>query len=139
MYDWRVGVIEDGLEQEAYIAEEMGLHPECRFSYRPMSPEEFESFDDKVSKESPGRSRAMVGKLLSDKIRKWSLVNSKGLPVAITEYSCRSLRAILQMKIYQIVTGVRATDIDPMHGAAEDKQDFKPLEELAGAGEKLGN
>lgn len=138
-FDWKIGVIEDGLDQPGYVAEEFGLHPECRFVYRPMSAEEYEAFDAKANKESPERSRIMVGVLLSKKIRSWSLTDSKGNPAPVNELNCRSMRSLLQIKVYQIIAGMRATDVDPKSVAPVAGPDFKTLEELSSVAEKLGN
>lgn len=141
-YSWQVNCIEAGLEQPGYIAEVIGLHGACSFTFDPMAPEQFEQFEElkerEVAKNGAANGRIMVGQLLSKRIKKWDIVDKDGKPVAITEASCRKIRTAMQSKMYQIIAGIRATDIDPKW-IEGDASEFKSLEDLEPISKQLGN
>ena len=82
--------------------------------------------------------RAMIGQLLSKQIKSWVIRDKDGKPVAITEVSCRRLRTMLQTKLYQIIVGIRSTDINPSWILGSESE-IKSLEELEPITKQLGN
>mgnify|MGYP003494896733 FL=1 len=141
MFTWQTNCIDPGLVQPGFVAETVGLHDACSFEFEPLIPEQFEAFEDSKEKESaksPMNGRAMIGQLLSKQIKSWDIRDKDGKPVAITEVSCRRLRTMLQTKLYQIIVGIRSTDINPSWILGSESE-IKSLEELEPITKQLGN
>ena len=141
-YSWQTGVIEDGLDQPGFIAEVVGLHPACNFTFRPVTPEAWEGFEsekEKRSAKNAEQARAMIGEFLSKKIRSWDLTDSKGSVIPVSELACRKLRPILQFKLYRIVCGLEPTDINPNWLQSTGSDEFKSLESLQPIQEQIKN
>ena len=127
MFTWQTNCIDPGLVQPGFVAETVGLHDACSFEFEPLIPEQFEAFEDSKDKESaksPMNGRAMIGQLLSKQIKSWDIV-------------FRYLGA-LQTKLYQIIVGIRSTDINPSWILGSESE-IKSLEELEPITKQLGN
>jgi hypothetical protein len=55
----------------------------------------------------------MVAKLLAKQLVSWSLVDSKGKPVDLTEANVQKLRPAVFNRMFGIVVGSQPSDVDP--------------------------
>ena len=68
--------IEDGYTEERYIKAVDRMHPEVRFKFRPILPEDRAAFIEDVatgSKQDPKKGERLVGQALADHLVEWSL------------------------------------------------------------------
>lgn len=111
--DWSDPIIRDGFTQRGYIAAEEGLHPALRFTFRPMIPEDVERVEQAREREPAAeKSRARTGAVIAKQLESWDVkFGDDNAP--ISEQTVRRMRLSLQTKLYNVITGFRATDIDP--------------------------
>jgi len=122
---------DDGYTEPGYIKPVIGLHGEFRFRFRPMLTEEYSHLiaaSDEMSGQAYDRKAAdmMLGKLTE-----WNLSDGKGVLVPITQKTILRLKVALFNKLYKIITGTDATDIDPLW--SDDITDTKADEEYESA------
>jgi hypothetical protein len=119
--DWRNNIIRDGFTQRAYIAEDERLHGELRFNYRPMLPEEVGTMDNFMAQyiREPVKVNCKICQVCAEKIIDWS-EELDGKPLAISENSLRRLRPQLLTKLYNVISGSRPSDEDPLHSQHDD-------------------
>ncbi len=118
---WEDNLIRDGFTQPAYIAGVDRMHGPCRFSFRPMLPEEVAELDLYVAQNftEPRKAKARIAKECANRIVGWSeQVDGKELP--ITELNLRRLRPTLLTKIYDVISGSVPSDEDPELKDASD-------------------
>lgn len=132
-----LNIIPDGYTEEGYVAEVPRLHGALRFRFRPMLPEERDAIDYAIKDKSPGQSHAMYRKALATRIQSWSEKDKDGNDVTVAESAIRNLRPALYDKLYNIVAGYRASDVDPNHEKATDEVDHEL--EAAITGQPVGD
>lgn len=111
---WTSNYIRDGFTQCGYIAPIDRLHGELRFSFRPMLPEEVAAMDMFRSnfEREPAKVIAKVTAVCASKLIAWSEV-ADGTPIPINEISIKRLRPQVLTKLFNIISGDRASDEDP--------------------------
>lgn len=112
MSDWTNSFIEDGYNESGYISAEEGIHGALEFEYRPMIPsvqgrilekKETEAFVDAVCKALIRESH----------LKSWSLKDSKGTAVPLTEANLKRIKPRLFDKLWTTIAGLRPSDRDP--------------------------
>lgn len=105
----------DGYTIDAYIAP-TDLHDEFRFSYRPMSNEQQITFNTNINRKKEGieQERYGAGEIASKYLVKWDLTDGNGNEVPIMAKTImENLNPQIWQKIYLIIRGALAADVDP--------------------------
>lgn len=106
--------IPDGYTETGYIAEVPRIHGEVRFTFRPMLNEERAIVYGRRAKElSPRELEQQFAAEIVARVNEWSLVQDDGSPLAITRENVLRLKPMLFQRLFQIVAGSDASDVDP--------------------------
>lgn len=108
---WKSVVIRDGFTQTGYIRENPGLHGELRFSYRPMLPEAVDDIEAHRRVKKGSDDTKLVIAAISERLV--SLQQDDGTDLEATAENVRRLRYSLLYRVYNIIAGIEATDVDP--------------------------
>jgi hypothetical protein len=116
--------IPDGYDKEpGFIRAVAGVHKELRFTYRPCLPEEQSELLSHAKAETDAAFDRRCAAFVSARLRTWSLVDrTKTPPVAVevTTKNVLRLRTHVFRRLYEVITGLGITDIDP--DWSEEKQ-----------------
>lgn len=122
---WDQAVIRKGFVRRGYIEAKEGLHPDLRFVFTPMLPEEVDQLEDAVTRAAKAfHASSIIAKELATRIKSWSLDDP------INEGSLRSLGMAMFLKLRVIVCLRQASDIDPLW--TKETSEFKSIDELMG-------
>ena len=112
-----------------FIEAVMGLYDEpLRFSFRPLLPEEQADHFEKVQKlTGRAKQRRAEAHLTASRLVKWDQKDGHGDAVEPTPVNVLSLKPVLMNRLYGIVAGLDASDIDP-EWALEDKTEIQDAE-----------
>lgn len=105
--------ISDGYEEDGYIAELPGLFPALRFKYRPMLVEARDTLAQALSSRRPSESHKALSAAMASRIVNWDASDATGKPLPIEPVTFQHLRPRLFDRLYAIVCGDSASDIDP--------------------------
>lgn len=105
--------IPDGYEEPAYIAERPGVHKALRFAYRPMLVEARDTLAIAANKKPKESYHAILAAAMASRIVGWSASDPSGKPLPVTAASILGLRPLLFDRLYSIISGDSAGDIDP--------------------------
>lgn len=115
----------DGYTLQGFVDAEPGMAEAVRFSYRPISAEKQASYNalltslkDTTNNPAVFRKRAEI---LKERLVSWDAKDNGGQLLPLTVASIRSLSPELFWRVFGIVYGTMATDIDP--NWADDQQD----------------
>lgn len=125
--------IDDGYEEQGYIAADEGVHGPLEFTYRPIlpgqrdrvnqfirrDPANYEAFHEAARKALAGTKDAPA-RLLT-----WSLTDRGGQPVAITEVHVGRIKPRLFDKLWLILIGELASDRKPGADGERTKVDLE--------------
>lgn len=116
-------IITNGFRQPGFVEREEGLHCAVLFEFEPMLPEEVDALDFKCSQLSPEAARVASAERLAKAITKWDIKTETGESAVINVNSVRRLRPGVFIKMFNIVRGMRPTDIHPdwLIGAKDEK------------------
>lgn len=103
----------DGYTDKGFVKAEAGLHGEFRFTYRPFLVEERGKLLRQVESMPQEKQDAKGATELKERLVSWSLVNGKAAAVPISLDVIRRLKPALFYKLYSIVLGTMASDLDP--------------------------
>jgi len=106
----------DGYTIPAFIDGIEGMYEPLRFTYRPVGLELQAQWDGKLEGLNGLAEIRKRAELLADRIVTWDLETgdgAKGAPVPKTAKTVTALQPSLFWKVWGIVTGRAATDIDP--------------------------
>lgn len=104
--------IDDGWTESGYIAEAPGLHPACRFEYRPMLRSEIYRCAREAEKATDDYL-PVLAKWLAKKLVAWDLCGKDGRPAATTPDVLLRLRPRLLDRLVDVVWGREPSDPDP--------------------------
>jgi len=127
--------------EPGYIAAEQGLYDDpLRFTFSPLIPEERGEHLDKVDAvNGTGKKQQVYAALIAERLKTWSLVDGHGDAVELRPANILRLKPALFSRLYAIVLGVQASDLDPQW-EPEKKQASTEVEyESALDGEPIGN
>lgn len=101
--------------EPGYIDAVPGLYDEpLRFTFRPLLPEEQAEHFEKVQKlTGRAKQRRAEAHLISERIVKWDLKDGHGDAVEPTAVNVLSLKPVLMSRLYGVVSGLDASDINP--------------------------
>jgi len=115
--------ISDGYDEPGYIAEQPGLFPAMRFTYRPMLAVERDAIAAQSVRRSPKEYHDhFLVPTLADFIKSWDAVDKVGQSKPISAASVRTLRPRLFDRLYSIVCGDSPSDIDPLSTPDEQNE-----------------
>lgn len=103
----------DGYTEPGYIAEVPGIHGAVRFKFRPMLSEKRSRVMDGLKEKKAAEQDAIVAKTLAEYVVEWDLTDAKGKPVGRTPDTFRRIKPKLFYRLWDIVLGFDATDLDP--------------------------
>ncbi len=125
--------------QDGFIAASPGLHGELQFTYRPFLMEDRARYMVQVEKlplaQQYGKAAAELGKRLAS----WSLENPDGTPLKITTDNVRRVKPALLDRLWLIVLGIEASDIDPQWDTEQTEEHVEAIEEAAAAPAPIGD
>jgi hypothetical protein len=107
------------MERKGYVAAVQNHYEACRFHYRPLLPEAVELIE---SGATPGRAAEyarLIAKALATQVVRWDEVDDAGQPVSITYDNVRRLLQPVFLKMWRIVSGLGASDADPLDSPRE--------------------
>lgn len=112
------GMIEDGYEENGYIAEVPRLHPALRFRFRPMTSGEraaaMREMERALKSPNPKMSEIISARMMASRVLEWDLKNGEGETVPINEEMMLKVKPALSNKLYAItITAVIGSDEDP--------------------------
>lgn len=112
------GMIDDGYEENGYIAEVPRLHPALRFRFRPMTSGErtaaMREMERALKSPNPKMSEIVSARMMAERILEWDLANGQGEIVPVTEENILKVKPTLSNKLYSItITAVVGSDEDP--------------------------
>jgi hypothetical protein len=112
--------IEDGYTQSAYLKAESGIHPDVRFNFRPMTFQEVQQLNSQLAQyEFDHDKRAILAaEVIQRKVASWDIKDRQGQTKPIEAgFIIRSMRPVVTQRIYNIVSGLEAGDVDRSAGA----------------------
>jgi hypothetical protein len=115
--------IDDGYEEDGYLAEEKGLHRELSFRFRPLLPEQRDGIDQVTIREGAVKGCRAIAAALAKQIKGWSLKDGKGGDVAINPGNVARIRPRLFDKLWAVVSGRLPSDPKP-DATADDCGDY---------------
>ena len=109
--------IDDGYTEHGHIAAEERIHGLLDFEYRPALPAVRDRVTAHLLRDPPNYDayREAVGRALGRDpklLQSWSLVNATGQPVEISEANLKRVKPMLLDKLWAIVSGSRASDLE---------------------------
>jgi hypothetical protein len=106
-------IIPDGYEEPGYILEQLGLHPEVRFVYRPMLADARDTLARASSGKQPSEYYKILSAAMASRIVSWSVAGMDGKPLPVNAATALTLRPRLFDRLYSIICGDSPSDIDP--------------------------
>lgn len=132
-----LNIIPDGYTEEGYIAEDVRLHGELRFSYRPMLAEDRDAIEKVARAGSAVQAHALYRKAVASRVTNWSEQDAHGVPVPINDANLKRMRPLLFDRLYNVVSGFRASDADPTRELTPEEIDHEL--EAAITGQPVGD
>jgi hypothetical protein len=111
----RKNYIDDGYSELGYVKANPGIHEEFRFKFRPMLVADYSALREQNDKMSAAAYDRLVASAMVKQLVSWEMMDR---PIAVT--SVLRLRALLFTRVYLIITGMEASDTDPLW--LDDKQ-----------------
>lgn len=112
--------IDDDYNETGRIAAVEGLHPEVRFSYRPMTAQEWMRCLSECEGKTLIESREVQAKWLTKKLISWDIRDRSGNPVPATVEKSLKLHAPVFHRLFNIVAGQEKTDAVPLDESAKN-------------------
>lgn len=128
-------IIRDGVNLPGFIeAHPDGLYGECRFSYRPMLPEETEELEyyREAEQNKPKEMTIRLATAMAERIKSWGEQYDDGSPVPISKDTVRRMPIRLFTRMYRIIAQFDVSDKDPSLGDLVDEGREVSLRELEG-------
>lgn len=107
------GFLEDGYTIDGYIDAMPLMYPDVRFTFRPMLEEEINRFSEAYGAKPLDKYSGAVADALAERVKSWSIQNSKGSVVDISSANMKRLHPVLFKRLMGIVWGSAPSDVDP--------------------------
>lgn len=121
-------IIDDGWTERGYVAEAQGLHPACRFEYRPLLRQEAYQISREIDRAGADQYLPILARHLAAKLVSWDLTTRHGDKAPINEQTILRLRPRLFERLVEIVWGREPSDVDPATGRRPDQPDLAAAE-----------
>ena len=103
--------IDDGYQEDGFLAAEKGLHGDVSFSYRPLLPEQRDAIDEVTMKQGAAKGARAIAAALAKQVVTWSITDAKGEPVPISPARVGKIRPRLFDKLWAVVAGRMPSDV----------------------------
>jgi len=123
---------DDGYTEMAYIEAKLGMHGEFRFEYRPLLVEQRSLALRTMNELKDEEQDVVVAKKLASQLTSWSIDK----PVAYE--TVRRLHPAIFYRVWGIVLGTSASDLDPKWLDEKKKRDTELLVESAAVAAPVG-
>ncbi len=123
---------DDGYTEQGYIEAVRGLHGEFRFEYRPLLADQRSRILRTMSELKDEKQDVEVAKVLSQRIVSWSIDRQ------ISFDQTRRLLPAVFYKVWGIVLGTSASDLDPQWDNERKAGEVENLVEAAAAEVPVG-
>ena len=110
---------DDGYTEKAFLKGEPRLYDDFRFEFRPMRIEDKNTIVAAAQQMKPGERDGVLAKAMLPRIVSWDMKDGKGSTVKITHQKIMALKPKLFNRVFWIITGDEATDVDPLETAEE--------------------
>ena len=123
----------DGYFERGYLRGVKGLHPDVRFTYRPMKIQRLGWLQSAIEKVGNNQDKSYLLQAQTiikyNHLTDWDIADSKGEVLPITVDSLMDLRPAVFVGIVAIITGREASDVDdaPEHLQDSTEQDLVAL------------
>jgi hypothetical protein len=127
--------------EPGFIAAEPGLFDDpLRFTFSPLIPEERGEHLDKVDAVTgTAKKQQVYAALMAERIKTWALVDGHGDAVELRPANILRLKPALFSRLYAIVLGVQASDLDPQWEPEKKQATTEDEYESALSGEPVCN
>ena len=130
----------DGYSEKGFVHGQTNIHNDFRFTFRPMLAEERAVLlSDRFKKLPEDEQEKKLAAAVASRVSDWSLVDAKGMPVPVSEAVCRRLKPALFNRVFWIIAGTDAGDVDPELAEAERHAAADVLMESAISGKAPGD
>ncbi len=126
-------VPDDGYTEKGFIKSIPGLHGDLRFEYRPFLVEERSKLLSGFDKLEQEKQDVIVARTFSERITAWDLQGKDGEEIPICLHIARRLKPALFYRLWAIILGTDASDLDP-EWSSEEKTDLLESEIEANEG-----
>jgi hypothetical protein len=133
-----VSFIADGYTQPGYIQPAANLHEALRFRFRPVLSAQRSALIEAAERSQAGEFDQRARELLAEQLVEWDLVDPAGQPVEIAREAVDRLQPELFLKLYRIVLGYSASDVDPDWPTEQQEKLGADVHAAQAAGKTLG-
>lgn len=109
----RSDFLRDGYTEPGFIAAVAGLHGTLAFEYRPTLPEQQSDLISTADSLKAAAYDRKCADFIAKHLVSWDLKDDKGQAVPVSAVNVLRLRPKLYNRLYHIVLGLGATDINP--------------------------
>jgi hypothetical protein len=117
----------DGYFERGYLRGQKGLHPSCRFTFRPFTAIAYARLQTALAKVGDRQDQGyrVTAEMIvrENHLVEWDVVDSAGKAVDITVDNLLALRISMFSGITGIIRGTEATDIDDNPEHLQDEAD----------------
>ena len=106
-------VPDDGYTELGFIKATPGLHGDLRFTFRPFLVEERSKLLRQIENLDQEKQDAIVAQTFYERLTQWDLTDQKGTRVPVSLRAARRLKPTLFYRLWAILLGTDASDLDP--------------------------
>lgn len=106
-------VPDDGYTEKGFIKATPGLHGDLRFEYRPFLVGPRSKLLRELESLAQEKQDAILAMTFVDRLTEWDLKDQEGNPVPVTLDKARRLKPSLFYRLWAILLGTDASDLDP--------------------------
>ncbi len=106
-------VPDDGYTEEGFIKGSPGLHGDLRFEFRPFIAEARSKLLRTQQEMAEEKRDVSIAQALVEHLVSWDLRDAKGGQIKVTVDVARRLKPILFYRLWAILLGTEASDLDP--------------------------
>ena len=133
--------IPDGQNRKAFVKGIENLFDDLRFVYRPMLAEDCAILNGKIievggQNSEPGME--LIRLEMVDRIISWDLLDDKKKPLKVDENSVRRLQSELFYRVYLIIKGQEAGNVDPQARKEEILEEVRTRVAAKTSGQTVG-
>jgi hypothetical protein len=128
----------DSCTRPGHIAAAQQLHGPLRFTFRPALTSERSRLAEAAGEMNPEAFDAHAAGFLAGKLVRWDLHDDQGQPVGVSAEALLRLQPELFVKLYSVVLGATASDIDPEWGDAEREEHHAEVQLAEQTGRSIG-
>jgi hypothetical protein len=128
----------DFCTRPGYVAAAQQLHGPLRFTFRPALTSERSRLAEVAGEMQPEAFDAHAATFLAGKLVRWDLQGDQGQPIAVSDEALLRLQPELFVKLYSVVLGASASDIDPDWHDDEREEHHAEVQRAEQTGRSIG-